>query len=305
MGSAGLLLIALALDAIIGDPRSLWDRFPHPVVLAGRVIDWADDVYNRGPQTRLAGCLLIAVVGLLLVLFGLILSAIPDFGLLEIMLLAVLLAQNSLVRHSFLVACGLRVNLEQGQVAVADLVGRDVRDLDESGVVRATIESLAENLSDAVVAPAFWYLVAGLPGLLVYKFVNTADSMIGHRTERHAEFGWAAARLDDFLNWIPARLTALLIAAAHGTLAAIPTMMSEARQHRSPNAGWPEAAMAVALDIALSGPRSYQGETTNDPFVNSIGRHALIPADIDAAIRVSWRTFFALCALVTVLFILD
>jgi len=305
MGSAGLLLIALAVDAILGDPRSIWDRFLHPVVLAGRLIDWVDDVYNHGPHARLSGCVFIALVTLLLILFGLILSAIPDFGLLEILLLAILLAQNSLVHHAFLVACGLRINLEQGRAAVAELVGRDVRELDESGVARATIESLAENLSDAVIAPAFWYLIAGLPGLLVYKFVNTADSMIGHRTRRHADFGWAAARLDDLLNWIPARITALLIALAHGSFAAMSSITTEARSHRSPNAGWPEAAMALVLGLALSGPRSYRGKATNDPFVNSKGRHSLTPDDIDAAVRVCWRTFCALCALAAVLALLD
>ncbi|MCY4261314.1 MAG: adenosylcobinamide-phosphate synthase CbiB [Rhodobacteraceae bacterium] len=301
MGSAGLLLFALVLDAIFGDPRSIWDRFPHPVVLAGRLIDWADDVYNHGARSRVHGVLLIVVVALLLILFGLILSAIPDFGLLEVLIISVLLAQKGLVQHAFLVACGLRVNLEQGRKGVAEIVGRDVSEMDESDVVRATIESLAENFSDAVIAPAFWYLIAGLPGLLVYKFVNTADSMIGHRTARHSQFGWAAARLDDVLNWIPARLTGLLIALAHGTPAALAVMLTEARQHRSPNAGWPESAMAVVLGIALSGPRSYGGEATDDPFTNGAGRQTLTVADIDAAINACWRSFAAFCLLVCLL----
>ena len=298
MGSALILLLALALDALVGDPRALWSRYPHPVAMAGHVVTWVEASFNNGKQARARGFVFIAVVSVLMALFGLVLGALPDFGLLELLIVAVLLAQNSLVKHAFDVACGLRIHIEQGRTSVAELVGRDVSTLDESGVVRATVESLAENLSDAVVAPAFWYLVAGLPGILIYKFINTADSMIGHRTDRYREFGWAAARLDDALNWIPARITGLLIALAHGSMAAISTMFRDGRKHRSLNAGWPEAAMAAVLGIAVSGPRTYDGETIDYPFVNQDGRKTLTPADIDACIKACWKTFTVLCALV-------
>jgi adenosylcobinamide-phosphate synthase len=180
---------------------------------------------------------------------------------------------------------------------VARIVGRDTAALDGPGVARAAIESAAENLSDGIVAPAFWFLIGGLPGMLIYKAVNTADSMIGHRTPRHEAFGWAAARLDDGLNWVPARLTALLIAVTHGHFDRAP-ILRDGPLHRSPNAGWPEAAMAVVLDVALSGPRSYHGERKDYPWVWPEGRRDPGPDQIDAACAVLWRTWAGLFALV-------
>ena len=158
-------------------------------------------------------------------------------------------------------------------------------------MARAAIESAAENLSDGVIAPLFWYLVAGLPGLMLYKITNTADSMIGHRTPRHEQFGWAAARFDDLLNLIPARLTALLLALAHGRLDAARVILRDAPLHRSPNAGWPEAAMAVVLGISLSGPRSYNGEMRDFPWVNAEGRRDPGPTEIEAACSALWRAW--------------
>ena len=173
--------------------------------------------------------------------------------------------------------------------------------MDGPAIARSAIESAAENLSDGVVAPAFWYLVLGLPGLLLYKITNTADSMIGYRTPRHEAFGWAAARLDDVLNWIPARLTALLIALPHGVLRDWPAIARDARRHRSPNAGWPEAAMARALDIALAGPRSYDGRLTDFPWVHPEGNRNPGPERIDAAVAVLWRAWRLIFAGVIVL----
>ncbi len=172
------------------------------------------------------------------------------------------------------------------------IVGRDTREMDDAAIARSAIESAAENLSDGVVAPLFLFAIAGLPGLLIYKITNTADSMIGYRTPKHEDFGWATARFDDLLNLIPARLTAALIWA----VTTRPNPMSiirEAPLHRSPNAGWPEAAMAQGLDIALSGPRTYDGQTREYPFVNNDGEHALSADDIDRAIAVLWRTWGA------------
>ena len=177
------------------------------------------------------------------------------------------------------------------------IVGRDTAALEEPGVARAAIESAAENLSDGVIAPAFWFLVGGLPLMLVYKITNTADSMIGHRTPRHEEFGWASARFDDLLNLIPARLTALLIALAHGWTDPKP-ILRDAPLHRSPNAGWPEAAMAVVLDVALSGPRAYHGVMSAFPWVWPEGRRNAGPKDIDAACRALWRAWGLMLLLV-------
>ena len=178
------------------------------------------------------------------------------------------------------------------------IVGRDVETLEAPGIARAAIESAAENVSDGVIAPVFWFLLAGLPGLLLYKAVNTADSMIGYRTPRHQHFGWAAARFDDLLNIIPARLTALLISAEARSWAPFRAALAEAHLHRSPNAGWPEAAMANRIGVALSGPRVYHGELTSDPYVNEAGRHDPGPADIDAAIRNLWRLWAVALAVV-------
>jgi adenosylcobinamide-phosphate synthase len=172
--------------------------------------------------------------------------------------------------------------------------------MDEVAVARSAIESAAENLSDGVVAPAFWFLIGGAPGIIVYKMVNTADSMIGYRTPRYLEFGWAAARMDDLLNLIPARLTALLIALV-GRVADWRGTIADARLHRSPNAGWPEAALSRALGIALAGPRAYDGVLQDYPWVNGTGRRPLTPEDIDATIGLLWKTWaalFVLCALI-------
>jgi len=204
---------------------------------------------------------------------------------------AVLLAQRSLFEYVARVGDALlRNGLTQGREAVAHIVGRDIQSLDEHGVARAAIESLAENFSDAVVAPAFWYALFGLPGLFVYKTVNTLDSMIGHRTPRYLQFGWAAARLDDLLNLVPARLSGVLLTAAAlvspqaRVAPAFRVMLRDARKHRSPNAGWPEAATAGALDLALAGPRRYHGEIVDDPWLGD-GRARATVADIGRALR--------------------
>ena len=233
------------------------------------------------------------------VALGLILA---QFGpVVEVIIAAILLAQKSLVQHVRAVSDALRVSLGDGRRAVSMIVGRDTDQMDETAVARAATESAAENLSDGVIAPAFWFLVAGLPGLLLYKVTNTADSMIGHRTPRHEAFGWAAARFDDLLNLIPARLTAGLIMVGYGLWHHWREIVAEAGQHRSPNAGWPEAALARALDVALSGPRSYNGEMRDFAYVNPNGRRQMSPDDIDRTCGVLWRTWTIALGLVLVL----
>ena len=302
--TALLLIPAMLLDAALGEPKWLWSRAPHPAVLMGRAIGWLDQRWNHGGQRRLKGVAAMSLLGVGALGLGAALHALPDAGLIEIAVVAILLAQRSLVDHVAAVARGLRDGLPEGRRMVARIVGRDTAAMDGPAIARAAIESAAENLSDGVIAPLFWYLVGGLPGLLLYKITNTADSMIGHRTPRHEEFGWAAARFDDLLNLIPARLTALLLAIAHLRFDAGPIILRDAPLHRSPNAGWPEAAMAVTLGLSLSGPRSYHGEMRSFPWVYPEGRRDPGPAEIDAACTALWRAWGLMLGLTALLALL-
>jgi len=201
---APLLLVALILDAVFGEPKAIWSRIPHPAVLMGRAVGLMDRIFNEGDGRQAKGALAIGILSLGAVALGLAISALPLGWLWSILLAAILLAQKSLCQHVLAVGDALGVSVGDGRIAVARIVGRDTAEMQGPDIARAAIESAAENLSDGVVAPAFWFLIAGLPGILVYKIVNTADSMIGYRTERYREFGRTAARLDDVLNWVPA-----------------------------------------------------------------------------------------------------
>ncbi len=286
------LTVALIIDWLIGDPQWLYRRLPHPVVLFGNGIGILDRALNRGEARKTKGLLVLLVVVIVAAVVGaaghvaLDQLTAPAGVAIEALLVSVFVAQRGLFDHVGAVARALeRGGLGAGRSAVSHLVGRDPNTLNEPAVCRAAIESLAENFSDGVIAPVFWYLVLGLPGLLVYKAVNTADSMIGHKTERHREFGWAAARFDDLVNWIPARLTGLLLALAAWVLPgasigrAWTAMARDARRHTSPNAGWPEAAMAGALGFALAGPRRYGDKTVDGAWMGR-GRSGLNPKDI-------------------------
>ncbi|KJZ18903.1 cobalamin biosynthesis protein CobD [Loktanella sp. S4079] len=279
----------MILDATLGEPKWLWTRVRHPAVVMGQLIGWCDQQFNAGQHKRLKGFLVMASLVSTAGLLGWLLQCLPT-GLADVLILAVLLAQKSLAQHVTAVAQALRLSVGDGRMAVSMIVGRDTKDMDQSAVARSAIESAAENLSDGVIAPAFWFAVGGLPGLLIYKITNTADSMIGYRTEKHEAFGWAAARFDDLLNIIPARLSAVMIWAVTGRKN-LCLIINEAPLHRSPNAGWPEAAMAHGLDIALSGPRSYDGEIRDFPFVNEAGEHELSASHIDQAVQVLWKTW--------------
>lgn len=304
-GAEGLALVtaALVLDALVGDPDRIWRRWPHPVTWFGWVIATADRRFNRDTAAartrRLAG--VAVILGLLALAAAAgwaaerLLGALP-FGILPLAAVAsVFLAYRSLRDHVGAVARAFASGgLPAGRIAVSMIVGRDPERLDEAGVCRAAIESAAENFSDGVVAPAFWLAVGGLPGLIAYKALNTADSMIGHLSVRHRDFGWAAARLDDVANLAPARLSGLLVALAApagggGTSRALFCMCRDARLHRSPNAGWPESAMAGALGLALGGPRVYAAGPVDDPFLNVVGRRDASPSDIERSLRVLSR----------------
>lgn len=291
MTHAALLCAALLLDAALGEPRWLWSRLPHPAVLTGRAIGALDRLWNRGRARWAKGVLAILLLGAVACVLGLILQGLGWVA--ETLIAAILLAQRSLAEHVSAVAAGLRFSTGEGRRAVRLIVSRDTQGMDDAQVARSAIESAAENLSDGVIAPAFWFLLGGLPGLLIYKAVNTADSMIGYRTPRHREFGWAAARLDDLLNLIPARLTALLIASVSGAWPDWRALVADARRHRSPNAGWPEAAMAQALNVALAGPRSYDGVTRDFPFVHAGGAHEIGAPQIDSAVALLWKCWRA------------
>lgn len=285
-----LTLLALAIEAAAGFPAPLFRLIRHPVVWMGALIAGLDRCLNR--DNRAGGVL---ALGLLLLAVGVpaVAAQLLLPGWLAAALGSTLLAQRSLATHVRAVATGLRAGLAEGRAAVSHIVGRDPQSLDPAAVARAAIESLAENFSDGVVAPAFWGCVAGLPGMALYKAANTADSMIGHRTPRHARFGWAAARFDDAINLPASRLAALWIVAAAALLPgarpgpAWRAVWRDARHHRSPNAGWPESAMAGALGLRLTGPRSYAGVAVMDGWMGD-GRAELTAADIDRALRLYW-----------------
>jgi len=329
---ATLACLALLIEALVGYPDRLLHAIGHPVTWMGRLITLLDGALNRESMSaaarRAAGAVALVVVvvvaaaiahvlerGLVRLPFGLLLAAI---------LASTLLAQRSLHDHVSRVAAALEAGgLAAGREAVSQIVGRDTEALDEAGVARAAIESLAENFSDGVVAPAFWLAVAGLAGGAAYKAINTADSMIGHRTPRHHAFGWAAARLDDLVNLPASRLSALLIIAAAWSAGVPPALSGKARgardahapfdgpsawravirdapRHRSPNAGYPEAAMAGALGLALAGPRVYGGVQVGDAVIGN-GRRDATAADIRAALALYRRADAMLIGLVAVL----
>ena len=294
-----LLFLALGLDAVLGEMAWLFRLIPHPVVVIGRAIARLDRRLNRPERSERArgrrGVLLVAMLVGAAVLVGGALSfvarVLPHAWMVEVLVAATLLAQRGLFEHVDDVARALQHNgLEAGRYAVSRIVGRDPSSLDEHGVCRAAIESLAENFSDAVVAPAFWYVLFGLPGLLAYKVVNTLDSMVGHRNDKYRAFGWPSARLDDVMNLVPARLSGLIIALAAlvavrgNPWRALATMATDARHHPSPNSGWPEAAMAGALGLALGGPRKYPGLVVDQKWIGK-GRARATFADIDRALH--------------------
>jgi adenosylcobinamide-phosphate synthase len=311
-------LLALLIEATAGYPERVLAAIGHPVIWFGGLIDRLDRALNRPERSsafrKAAGfAALFVIVGvpaaaaftlqwtLLMLPYGFVLVGV---------LASSLIAQRSLHQHVGRVADALDLEgLEGGRKAVSQIVGRDPQSLDEAGVARAAIESLAENFSDGIVAPVFWLAVGGLPAGAAYKAVNTADSMIGHKTERHRDFGYASARFDDLINLPASRLSALLIVAAAAMVdreagwRAGQAAMRDARHHRSPNAGWPEAAMAGALDLSLAGPRVYDGVTVEDALMGN-GRRDANASDIRAALDLYRRADFLLIAIVAVLALL-
>ena len=275
MNLPAAMLLALGLDAAIGWPDSLYRRIGHPVSWCGALITALETRLNQGNESRrrLAGLATALLVILLTAALAALLQRHAVLWLTAILAWP-LIAARSLHQHVAAVAKPLtQGNVPEARRAVSMIVGRDPEALNTPGIARAALESLAENASDGIIAPLFWGTIFGLPGIAGYKAINTLDSMLGHRSPRYLAFGWAAARIDDIANLIPARLTALLFAlAAREKTAALQTAWRDARHHRSPNGGWPEAAMAGALGLRLSGPRIYGNEAAHEPWINPGGR---------------------------------
>jgi adenosylcobinamide-phosphate synthase len=309
VGFAGSMAVAMMVDAALGWPKGLFVLIGHPVTWLGKLIDVLDAGWNRSSDPpafrRAAGVAAALFVIVLPVAVAWTVQALfPAWS--RIVLVGILawplVAMRSLHDHVAAVVHPLRSgDLALARTAVAQIVGRDPATFDEEGIARAAIESLAENASDGVVAPVFWGALFGLPGIAGYKAINTLDSMIGHRTSRHEAFGWAAARIDDVANLVPARLTALLFAllAARPTVA-MTCMMRDARRHRSINAGWPEAAMASALGVRLSGPRIYHGIVAEEPWLNGQASDPRV-ADIEQGLKLYRRAMMLLGGLLLIL----
>jgi adenosylcobinamide-phosphate synthase len=315
-----ILFLGLVIDRLVGDPDVLWRRFSHPVVLFGGMIGFADRHMNDPVETdavrRRRGLMAIAGLVAIAVVTGWLLSDLLGrlgwLGIvLEAVVLSVFLAQKSLFDHVRAVAEALQSDgIAGGRRAVSMIVGRDPDTLDRSAVCRAAIESLAENHSDGVVAPALWYAIGGLPGLFAYKMVNTADSMIGHLNTRYRDFGRAAAKLDDAMNWPAARLSALFFALAAGWLGgaeaarrALGAALRDAGLHRSPNAGWPEAAVAGALGLALGGPRTYGEVVVSAPCLNGSGSREAGSHTVERAVGLGENASSLLTVAVFVMFL--
>lgn len=310
MNMAAILLVAMGIEVVVGWPDRLHRMVGHPVTWLGHLINLLEKALNREHAAtfpvRIYGAITVfLVVGISAALAWIVAEFLPQ-GPWGIMVGGVLvwpmLATRSLFDHVQAVARPLNAgDLAGARVAVAQIVGRDSAQLDSSDITRASLESLAENTSDGVVAPIFWGLLLGIPGIVAYKAINTLDSMIGHRTPRHHAFGWFAARIDDVANLVPARATGALFAIISSRIAdSMTCMWRDAHLHRSPNAGWPEAAMAGALGISLSGPRSYAGGMSDEPWLNAGARDAE-PGDIERGLALYIRAVLLLGVLLALI----
>ena len=277
------IVVALTIDRLFGWPDWLFRRISHPVIAIGHLISFCDETFNKKNKSSgtrcFGGIMTVFIVGGLCFLTSFIISFLIPNGFIGIILTSLLIwpwvGAKSLSEHVMEVASALaNKDINAARSAVSKIVGRNTQKLDEYGIARASLESLSENTSDGVVAPLFWTTIFGLPGLFVYKAINTLDSRIGYRTQDYEAFGWAAAKLDDLLNFLPARITGIIYAVtAKNPLYCFNIMMRDARKHRSPNAGWPETSLAAALNIRLSGPREYNGVLSSDEWLHEEGKN--------------------------------
>lgn len=291
------LIIGWTLDKLFGDP----DCIPHPVVRFGKAIAVCERRFNKGENKKLKGglCAVILITGVFLISFYLLkmLSCCVIAKIIvESILIFYCLAGKTLIREVRQVFTALDKSLQAGRKQVGRIVGRDTSELSPQEIRTAALETLAENLSDGVVAPLFWYALLGVPGMLAYKMVNTLDSMVGYKTERYRDFGMVAARIDDFANYIPARLTALLMVLASGRGNLIAFVKKYGKMHASPNSGYPESALAGVLGCRFGGPHSYFGEIVDKPFIGTVERD-LNTKDAMTAIVINQRVEACMAAI--------
>lgn len=292
------LVLGWILDLIFGDPA----RLPHPVVGMGKAISWWEQRWNRGSHRVAKGA--VCAISLILLAGGLtwaLLGTLKPWIWVEIAVQSILifycLAGTTLIREVKEVFRQTDISVESGRHQVARIVGRDTQRLSKQEIHAAALETLAENLSDGVIAPLFWYLLLGVPGMVAYKMVNTLDSMIGYRTKRYLQFGFCAARIDDFANWVPARLTAYLMLLVSFNIQEWSFVKHYGRAHLSPNSGWPEAALAGILNCRFGGPHDYFGEEVYKPYIGENDR-PLTMADADRAIRINRHAEFYMLSLI-------
>ena len=314
MNNFALAALALVIENFIGYPQALYKLAGHPVEWIGKLIVYLDEGLNdsdaEADEQRNQGIIAIIVlclaVGVPAIVAAKILGVIAYGWIINVALATTMIAQKSLRDHVSAVARTLPQSLSAARTEVAKIVGRDPQTLDESGIAKAALESLAENTADGITAPIFWYAVAGLPGIVIYKAINTADSMIGHKSEKYLYFGWAAAKLDDLVNLPAARITGLLFAGAAwltskaNAKAALTSMWRDAGKHQSPNAGWPEASMAGALGLKFGGPRQYDGEMVELPFMGD-GSGQMTANDINKGLELYDRALLILLGAAVVL----
>ncbi|CAI3953354.1 adenosylcobinamide-phosphate synthase CbiB [Commensalibacter papalotli (ex Botero et al. 2024)] len=292
-----MILIAALIDALWGEPKYIYNKIPHPIIWIGKLIDYLDKKLNHtndpAQQQKQNGFVALSLTIAIPCLVGIFLQKIlfkslpkPIAYFLSGVIASIFIAKRSLYEHVHEVEKALTLgDIKSARYAVSQIVGRKTDQLDSSGIARAAIESLAENFSDGVIAPIFWGCIGGLPGIITYKAINTADSMIGHKTKKYKFFGFAAAKSDDYVNYPAARLSALLIilTTSKKPFSDLKFVAKEAKKHNSPNAGWPEAAMATRLSILLAGPRQYQNYVIDSPWIGT-GKSKLNQIDIQNAL---------------------
>jgi adenosylcobinamide-phosphate synthase len=310
-------ILACLIEKFVGYPQGLFKIIGHPVQWIGALITWLDTTLNTKPADEVEGMLrggialavLLAATAFPAYMLQDILSSFTGGWVINAIIATTFIAQKSMRDHVVEVQHALSSSIAEGRTSVAKIVGRDTKNLDESGVAKAALESLAENTADGIVAPVFWYALLGLPGLVAYKAINTADSMIGHKSERHLFFGFCAAKLDDLVNLPASRLTALFFAGAAAVQNresgrnALFTAWADAGKHRSPNAGWPEAAMAGALGLRFGGPRNYEDGLIDLPWMGD-GREHMTRADITSGLKIYDRALWIMLGLLVVLAVL-
>ena len=320
MINAILLLIGWLLDLLLGDPA----RLPHPVVGFGKMIAYGEKRLNKGVNRKLKGgllavCLILLVFGMVWVIryiigiFALFIFdgthqqvyQLPVFlWIFDVIAIFYCLAGTTLIREVRAVFMALDRSLEEGRKQVARIVGRDTLGLSAQEIRTATLETLAENLSDGLIAPLFWLAIGGVPAMVAYKMVNTLDSMIGYRTERYKDFGCVAAHIDDVANYIPARITALLmVIAGGGRWRLLSFVRRYGRMHASPNSGYPEAALAGILDCRFGGPHYYFGELFDKPYIGENARE-LTTADMQKSVRINRVSEVLAIVIITIIYCL-